>query len=315
METVEPVPHAPTHRFFSRMNPIARGHIVAMLAEFMGTMMFLFFSYAAAQIGNEKVDTLVPALEAPGSSLLQISYISAVFGFSLGVNVWIFYRVSGGMFNPAVALGLWIAGAFNWVRMVCVIPMQFLGAIAAAGLVSAILPGDLLAENALAPGTSVTQGFFLETILTAQLVMTIIMLAVEKSRTSFIAPLGVGLALFIDHLIGINYTGTSVNPARTLGPAAINGHFVGYIWIFFVAPCLGAVIAASAYLLLKAMGYESANPGQDDDGLSTFRIVQAPIRPVAGSSIHDPEGTLYNVYFQDTSSTSQLSKQASKEQY
>lgn len=88
---------------------------------------------------------------------------------------------------------------------------------------------------------------------------------------------------------------------------------MSYIWIFFVAPCLGAVLAASAYLLLKAMGYESANPGQDDDGLSTFRIVQAPIRPI-GSSVNGDEGTFYNVYFQDTSSASQLSKQASKEQ-
>lgn len=102
MEPVEPEPHAPTVRFFRTWNATARGHIIAMISEFVGTMMFLFFSYAAAQIGNEKVDTLRPVLVQPGPSLLQITYIAGVFGVSLGVNVWIFYRVSGGMFNPAV---------------------------------------------------------------------------------------------------------------------------------------------------------------------------------------------------------------------
>lgn len=82
--------------------------------------------------------------------------------------------------------------------------MQFLGAIAAAGLVSGLLPGSLQAENALASGATTIQGLILETLLTAELVMTIIMLAVEKSRTSFIAPLAIGLALFIAHLIGMS---------------------------------------------------------------------------------------------------------------
>lgn len=80
--------------------------------------------------------------------------------------------------------------------------MQFVGAIAAAGLVSALLPGPLQAENGLSSGATILQGLFLEMLLTAELVMTIIMLAVEKSRTSFMAPLAIGLALFIAHLIG-----------------------------------------------------------------------------------------------------------------
>lgn len=102
LEPLELRPSEPRSWIFRRMNPTLRGHVIAMMAEFLGTFMFLFFSYAAAQIGNEKSDLLRPILEKPGLSLLQISYISAVFGLSLGVNVWIFYRVSGGMFNPAV---------------------------------------------------------------------------------------------------------------------------------------------------------------------------------------------------------------------
>lgn len=87
--------------------------------------------------------------------------------------------------------------------------MQFLGAIAAAALVSVLLPGPLQAENALGSGATVIQGLVIEVILTAELVMTIIMLAVEKSRTSYIAPFAIGLALFIAHLIGTTMTDPS----------------------------------------------------------------------------------------------------------
>lgn len=82
--------------------------------------------------------------------------------------------------------------------------MQFLGAITAAGLVSAIFPGKLQAENSLSSGISPVQALALETVLTFELVLTILMLAVEKSRTSFMAPLAIGLALVIAHLIGKN---------------------------------------------------------------------------------------------------------------
>lgn len=99
---------------------------------------------------------------------------------------------------------------------------------------------------------------------------------------------------------GINYTGTSVNPARTLGVAIVNNHYVDEIWIFFVGPILGAVIAAGLYHLLKAMGYETANPGQDDDGLGFYRIVHQPTRP--NRPRRQSSDNLYNTYLQDMTS-------------
>lgn len=101
---------------------------------------------------------------------------------------------------------------------------------------------------------------------------------------------------------GINYTGTSVNPARTLGPAVVNNHYVGEIWIFFVGPILGAIIAAGLYHLLKAMGYETANPGQDDDGLGFYRIVHQPTRPSRPMRRESSGDNLYNTYLQDMTS-------------
>lgn len=205
--------------------------------------------------------------------------------------------------------------------------MQFLGGLAAAGIVSLLLPGRLQAETSLGSGATIVQGFFLEVILTGQLVMTIIMLAVEKSRTSFIAPLAIGLTLFVDHLIGnspsrqlvgmtqqnlcvlirqppllgINFTGCSVNPARTLGPAVANNSYVSEIWIYFVAPPIGAIIAATLYHLLKAMGYQSANPGQDDDGLNIYRILRGSARPLRPRRSSLDLGN-YNIYLQDLTS-------------
>lgn len=98
-------------RVFAALDDAARGHIVAVIGEYLGTTMFLFFGYIAAQTANEKKDiTLRAAIGAgaapAGPSLLQISYISAVFGLSLAANAWIWYRVSGGMFNPSVSYAI-----------------------------------------------------------------------------------------------------------------------------------------------------------------------------------------------------------------
>lgn len=86
----------------------------------------------------------------------------------------------------------------------------------------------------------------------------------------------------------------------------MNRHFVSEIWIFFVGPFLGATVAAGLYHLLKAVGYETANPGQDDDGLETYRIIQTPARPVrpvrSGTSLSISNGTNYNNYLQDLTS-------------
>jgi len=239
-----------------------KNHFVASSGEFVGTFMFLFFAFAAhLMIADQASDT---ATENRAASSQTVVFISLAYGFSLLVTVWGWYRVSGGLFNPAVTLGLVIAGGLPWFRGLVLLPAQLLGGMAAAGLVSALFPGDIASVNtALAPGTSVTQGVFIEMFLTTLLVYTVLMLAVEKSKDTFIAPIGIGLSLFVAELAGVYYTGGSLNPTRSFGPAVASRSFEHYHWLYWVGPCLGAVLAALYYKMIKYLNYEEANPGQD----------------------------------------------------
>jgi len=95
--------------------------------------------------------------------------------------------------------------------------------------------------------------------LTAQLVFTIFMLATEKHEGTFIAPVGIGLSLFVAELMGVFYTGGSVNPARSFGPAVVTHSFHSYHWIYWVGPILGALLASGFYMFVKALEYETVN--------------------------------------------------------
>jgi aquaporin related protein len=123
------------------------------------------------------------------------------------------------------------------------------------------------------------QGVFIEGILTAELVFNIFMLAKEKHKATFIAPVGIGLALFIAEMVGVFYTGGSLNPARSFGPCVVTGIFDKEHWIYSkssplhfpkwlninallgVGPMLGTFIAVFFYKFIKMLEYEMANPG------------------------------------------------------
>jgi aquaporin rerated protein, other eukaryote len=100
--------------------------------------------------------------------------------------------------------------------------------------------------------------------LTSQLVFTIFMLAAEKHKATFIAPIGIGLSLFIAELMGVYYTGGSLNPARSFGPCVVLGTFNTYHWIYWLGPVLGALLASGFYMFIKALEYETVNPDADN---------------------------------------------------
>lgn len=200
---------------------IHRAHFVAMLGEFVGTTMFLFMAFGGTQVAGSL---------APTDSINSYTYIALSFGMSLLVNVWIFFRVSGAFFNPAVSLGLSLIGAVPPLRSALLFVSQIAGGIAGAALTRALLPMETGIRTTLRRSTSIPQGLFLEMFLTAELVFTIIMLVAEKHKATYLAPVGIGLAFFIAELVGVPWTGGSLNPARSLGPAVIDGIFDDYFW-------------------------------------------------------------------------------------
>ncbi|OJJ50651.1 hypothetical protein ASPZODRAFT_148119 [Penicilliopsis zonata CBS 506.65] len=249
----------------------ARNNLVAVVGEFVGTFLFLFFSFAGTQVSN----TPAPAEGAPPNTS-NLLYSALSFGFALTVNVWAFYRVTGGLFNPAVTLALTLVGGISVLRAVLLVPTQLLAGIAAAGVVSALFPGPANFGTSLGGGASISQGLFIEMFLTAQLIFIIIMLAVVKHKSTYLAPVGIGLTFFVTEMIGDYYTGGSLNPARSLGPAVINRNFPGYHWIYWVGPGLGSLLACGFYGLLQLFHYHTVNPGQD------FNDVEARISSEKG---------------------------------
>ncbi|WPG99722.1 putative major intrinsic protein [Acrodontium crateriforme] len=272
-----------------------RNHFIAMMAEFVGTFMFLFLAFSATQVANAsapKTSDDSGLTQVPNVAILQ--YISLAFGFSLAVNAWVFFRVSGGLFNPAVTLGMAIIGAVGWMRALLVLFAQLLGSMASAAVVSALFPGPLSVSTTISNSTSLTQALFIEMFLTTLLVFTIFMLAAEKHKATFIAPIGIGLSLFVAEMSGVFFTGGSLNPARSFGPCVVNRDFPSYHWLYWLGPCLGSLIAAGFYRFCRVFEFETANPGQDfddkedeafefdEDHAATAAHVQ---RPVQGLSI------------------------------
>lgn len=202
--------------------------------------MFLFFAFAGTQVANiqSSAPTSDPSTSgsttggATGFNVSVQLYIAIVFGFSLMVNVWIFFRISGGLFNPAVTLGMVLVGAVPPLRAVFLFLAQIAGGIAASAMVLGLFPTQLNVRTTLSGGSSLVQGIFIEGLLTAELVFTIFMLAKEKHKATFIAPVGIGLALFIAELVGVYYTGGSLNPARSFGPCVVTGVFDPEHWIY-----------------------------------------------------------------------------------
>lgn len=154
---------------------------------------------------------------------------------------------------------------------------ELLGCLVASGLVQCMFPGDInLVNTTLSNGTSIAQGVFIEMFLTCLLIFTILMLAAEKSKVTFMAyvswsrsvaqsrtkivysPLGIGLSLFVAELAGVFYTGGSLNPARSFGPAVVSHNFPGYHWIYWLGPFMGAGLTAGYFRFVKYANYEEA---------------------------------------------------------
>lgn len=210
------------------------------LAEFIGTgVLVLFACGVAGQICNGSIPGLIGTALAFGLVIVAMAY-------SIG-------NVSGCHINPAVSIAMLINKKISGKDFCGYIIAQFLGAIAGAAVLYFIVSDpSKLGCNALYNGRRF-MSFGIEVVLTFVFVLAILGVTSKESNGN-IAGLVIGGALVLVHLLGISFTGTSVNPARSFGPALINalagGSALEYIWVFLLAPLVGGALAAVVYRFL-----------------------------------------------------------------
>lgn len=221
-----------------------------LAAEFLGTFWLVFGGCGSA----------VLAAAFPGLGI-GFAGVSLAFGLTVLTGAYAFGPISGGHFNPAVSVGLWIGGRFPAAHLVPYIIAQVMGAIVAAAVLYFIASGtaDFSVANGFAangyaehsPGKySMLSGAVTELVLTFMFLLVILGATHHRAPTGF-AGVTIGLALTLIHLISIPVTNTSVNPARSTGPALFADSWaLGQLWLFWVCPIVGAAIAGFVYRTL-----------------------------------------------------------------
>jgi aquaporin Z len=220
------------------------------------------------KLGAELLGTFWLVLGGCGSAVLAAAFpdvgiglvgVSLAFGLTVLTMAYAIGHISGCHLNPAVSLGLMVAGRFPAKDLLPYWIAQVLGAIAAAAVllfVASGKPGYDLAVNGLAangfgehsPGSyTMLSGLVMEVVMTAGFLL-VILGATDKRAPAGFAPLAIGLALTLIHLVSIPVTNTSVNPARSTGPALLAGGWaLQQLWLFWVAPLAGAAVGAVIY--------------------------------------------------------------------
>ena len=229
------------------------------LAEFIGTFWLVFGGCGSA------------VLAAAFAPTLGIGFLGVALAFGLTVMTMAFAigHISGCHLNPAVSLGLVVGKRFPVKDLVPYVVAQVVGGITAAGALYFIASGKVgfdlaggLASNGYAehsPG-----GYSLQACLAAEVILTFMFLMIilgstDKRAPAGFAPIAIGLGLTLIHLIGIPVTNLSVNPARSTGPALlVGGWAISQLWLFWVAPLIGAALAGVVYPLLAPKGKTEA---------------------------------------------------------
>jgi aquaporin Z len=224
------------------------------------------------QYGAEFLGTFWLVLGGCGSAVLAAAFpnvgigllgVSLAFGLTVLTMAFAIGHISGCHLNPAVSVGLWAGGRFPAGKLLPYIVAQVLGAIVAGGVLYVIASGAAgfdvsrgFASNGY--GAHSPGGYSLTAALISEIVMTLFFLlvilgATDKRAPAGFAPIAIGLALTLIHLISIPVTNTSVNPARSTGVAVFAGGWaIDQLWLFWLAPIVGAVLGAMAYRLIAS---------------------------------------------------------------
>lgn len=209
------------------------------IAEFIGTFVLVLFACGTAAV--------VGCDAASGSGYLLTAL---AFGLVIVAMAYSIGNVSGCHINPAVSIAMLVSGKMTFREFIGYVVSQFLGAIAGAAVLMALVGRESgLGANALYDG-SIGLSILVEIILTFVFVMAILGVT-SKKENSAVSGLVIGLSLTLVHILGISFTGTSVNPARSFGPALlVGGDALKNVWVFIVAPLVGGVLAALVYQFL-----------------------------------------------------------------
>lgn len=231
-----------------------------LAAEFVGTFWLVFGGCGAA--------VLAAGVVTPDGVHMGIGYLGVAFAFGLTVltGAYAVGHISGGHFNPAVTFGVFLAGRIEARAVLPYIGTQIVGGIIAATVLYVVASGQSdFAIDPSAAGSFATNGYgdlspggygllsalVLEIVLTA-IFLWVILGATDGRAPVGLAPLAIGLSLTLIHLVAIPVTNTSVNPARSLAVAVFDPAALAQVWMFFVAPAIGAAIAGLSYKLLFA---------------------------------------------------------------
>ncbi|CAD6885868.1 unnamed protein product [Tilletia controversa] len=234
-----------------------RAEAVAAFAEFAGTFFFLLFSLCIATVAGRQLKN-----EDGSMTVSALTYSALGSGFALAINAWVFFPDSGGLFNPAITLGLFLAQHITWHRALLLTAVQYIAALAAAGAAHLINPGGIDARTTLSLGTGVEQGLLIELFCTAMLMFAVHMLVGEKRKSMSSAPIGIGLALVLAQLWAMPFTGASLNSARTIGPDVLARSMESYSWIYYIGPYGGVILSSGVYMVLKLMRHEASDQGK-----------------------------------------------------
>jgi len=225
-----------------------------LLAEFIGTFWLVLggcgSAVLAATFGGDMSSTL-------GIGLVGVSL---AFGLTVLTMAYAIGHISGCHLNPAVSLGLAVGGRFSFSELPGYVIAQVLGAVLAAFVLSIIAGGAAGYEGGLASngmgtaspgGFSVTSGILTEVVMTFMFLLIILGATSDRAPAGF-APIAIGLGLTLIHLISIPVTNTSVNPARSTGPAILEGGiYLKQLWLFWIAPLVGAALAGVVSRVLE----------------------------------------------------------------
>lgn len=219
------------------------------VAELVGTMVLVLMGCGSAVFAGGVADTVGAGVGTIG--------VAMAFGLSVVAMAYTIGNISGCHINPAITLGVWLSGGMKLKRALMYMLFQIVGAIIGS-LILSLLVSTGTHDGPTATGSNtfdlgnIAQAFIAETVFTFIFVLVVLATTDQKKGAGNFAGLIIGLTLILIHIVCIPITGTSVNPARSIGPALMEGgQAMEQLWLFIVAPFLGGAISAGVWKFLK----------------------------------------------------------------